>query len=222
VRLIIIVGMLALVVAAPMRAQQKQPRTNPGTNCGDGSPLRNDNNFNEFYLRAVYDYFEPPDWSPAQIMITVSGEGTLKLWTNGKRFKLWTYTTMPHNINKYLDDLSDSCRLPGNPSEAARLIKVKWESADLSSEQFAQIHQNLTNALSQYVSSAQQRYSAPEGHIYLDATSYRVEYDNTYGHVDFEVMEDPERFKPVLDWIHQLQKLAEASFHRPFGSPTNE
>jgi hypothetical protein len=222
VRRIIVVVMLTLVAGASTHSQQKRPRTNPGSHCGDVSALRIDDGFSEFYVRAVYDYFQPPDWNKALIRIAVRGDSELKLWTDGKRYQLWTYTTTPHNIYKYLDDLSDSCRLPGSPSDAARLIKVKWESADISSSQFAQIHQNLILALSQYVSRAQQRYSTLEGHMYLDAFVYRVGYDNAYEHLDVEVIADHKEFKPMLDWIVQLQKLAESSFHRPFRDKADE
>lgn len=216
-RIMALAAAFVILGAAPAHPQQKRPRTNPATKCGDESLWRNDNSFSEFYSKAVYDNFEPPDWKKASIRITVDGEASLKLWTNGEQFKLWTYTTKPRNINKYLDDLSDSCRLPGSPAEVAALVKIKWESADLSSEQFAQIHRNLIQALSQYVSSAQQRYKALTPMIYLDAIGFRVKYDNPIEDINVEVVEDPKQYKPILDWIHDLQKLAEVKFHRPFG-----
>lgn len=134
---------------------------------------------------------------------------------DGKRFQIGTYAATPRNINKYLDDLSDACRLPDNPFDAARLIKIKTESADVSGTQFAQIHKDLILATSQSVSNAQQRYSMLEGHMYLDASVYRVMYDNTYEHIEVAVIEDPKEYKPMLDWIRQLQQLAESSFHHP-------
>jgi len=214
-RRVSVVGILIVATSALTYSQQKQFRTNPGTRCGDASTIRNDDDYGEFYRRAVYDSFEPPDWGKAHIRIALRGATELRLWTDGKRFQIWTYATTPRNINKYLDDLSDACRLPANPSDAARLIKIKTESADLSGTQFAQIHKDLILATSQYLSSAQQRYGKLGDHLYLDATVDRVLYDNTYERIEVTVIDDPKEFGPMVDWIRQLLQLAENSFHHP-------
>ena len=139
----------------------------------------------------------------------------LRLWTDGKRFQIWTYTTTPCNINKYLEDLSDACRLPANPSDAARLIKIKTEIADVSGAQFAQIHKDLLLAISQYASNAQQRYGTMESLVFLDSSVYRVIYDNGVEHIEVSFYGDPKEYKPMVDWIRELQQLAESSFHHP-------
>jgi hypothetical protein len=214
-RRVIVVGIIIVASSALTYSQQKQSRTNPGTRCGDASTIRNDDEYGEFYRRAVYDYFQPPDWEKAKIRIALRGATELRLWTDGKRFHIWTYATTPRNINRYLDDLSDACRLPANPSDAARQIKIKTETADLSETQFAQIHEDLILAASQYLSSAQQRYGKLHDHLYLDATVDRVIYDNTYEHIEATVIDDAKEFGPMLDWIRQLLQLAENRFHHP-------
>jgi hypothetical protein len=214
-RRVSVVGILIAATSALTYSQQKYPRTNPGTRCGTESTIRNDDDYGEYYRRAVYDYFQPPDWGKAKIRIALRGETELRLWTDGKRFQIWTYITTPRNINRYLDDLSDACRLPANPSDAARLIKIKTETADVSESQFAQIHKGLILATSQYLSSAQQRYGKLRDHLYLDATVDRVLYDNTYEHIEVTVIDDPNEFGPMVDWIRELRQLAENSFHHP-------
>ena len=52
--------------------------------------------------------------------------------------------------------------------------------------------------------------------IYLDAIGYRVVYNNPYEHIEVNVVEDPKQYKPIRDWIHDLQELAEDEFHRSF------
>jgi len=210
-----VLGMIIVAASALTYSQQKYPRTNPGSRCGGESTIRNDDDYGDHYRRAVYDYFEPPDWGKAQIRIAVRGGEELRLWTNGERFQIWTYTTTPRNINKYLDDLSDACRLPANPSDAARLIKIKTESADLSGTQFAQIHKDLILAISQYVSNAQQRYDTPESFVLLDSSVYRVIYDNGVEHIEVTLDEDPKEYEPMVDWNRELRQLAENSFHHP-------
>jgi len=211
----IVLGIIIVATSAMAYSQRDPSRRNPGTRCDGESTFRNDDDYGPYYLSAVYDYFNPPDWGKAQIRIAVRGATELRLWTDGERFQIWTYTTTPRNINKYMDDLSDACRLPANPSDAARLIKIKTERADLSATQFAKIHKDLILATSQYASSAQQRYGTIEGHMYLDASVYRVIYDNTYEQIEVKVIEDPKEYKLMLDWVREIQQLAENSFHHP-------
>jgi hypothetical protein len=215
-----------LLAIVPIHSQQKKPRSSPAADCIKGNPWRNDDSFSKFYFKSVEDNFEPADWKKGLIRITVRGEANLMLWTDGEQFRLWTYTTDPHNIYKYFDELSDACRLPASPALAAAFIKIKWERADISAAQFAQFHVNLTQALAQYASSAQQRYDSMMQTklwaIYLDAVGYRVFYENSYEHMNAEVMEDPKQYKRILDWIHSLQDLAETRFHRHFGIKDRE
>jgi hypothetical protein len=211
-RFIKMTGFLCFMVAVlPTYSRDQEPRTNPGIVCGEGSA------WVPMYYNALYDEIEPPEWRHAAIRISIEGWRKLDLWTDGKTFKLWTDARVPSNIEQFLLDLNKSCRLPADPAEVAKLIKVEWESADLSSTQFEQIHKGFTKALAEYVSSAQRRYSTMEWNIYLDATIYRIKYHNGIEDIDVKVVEDPKQHKLMLDWVHEVQKLAEARFHRPFG-----
>ncbi len=222
-RLLWLAATFTFLMAAPMQPEYKQVRTNPGSKCGNKS-----RGLPDFYDTAVFERIEPPDWRKSLIRIAVGQTIQLDLWTDGEQFKLWTDTPTPRNIEKFLLDLDQSCRLPADPAEAAALIKVKWESAELSSAQFAQIHQGFTTALSQYTSSTQGRYSTMMESrlkvIYLDSILFRIVYDNSYEHIEVQVWNDPKQGqnKPMLDWIHQLLTLAEANFHRPFKPETTE
>jgi len=51
--------------------------------------------------------------------------------------------------------------------------------------------------------------------MYLDASVYRVIYDNTYEQIEVKVIEDPKEYKLMLDWVREIQQLAENSFHHP-------
>src|ERR1700722_14066607 len=104
-------------------SQTKNQRSNPGSECGDQSPWRRDLNFYNYYRMAVLNQLNmPPDWKSGLLKLTLyDGEVPLDLWTDGTHSKLWTFKAVPPSIQKYLDELSDSCRLPGNPSAAAAL-----------------------------------------------------------------------------------------------------
>jgi hypothetical protein len=145
------------------------------------------------------------------------------LWSDGKNFRLWTDTPeiAQKSIGDFLLDLDQSCHLPGDPADAAALIKVKWESSDLSSPQFAQIHRDFTEALSHYVAKIQDRYAAMIatrlGVVHLDAEGYSIRYDNSYEHIELLVWKmNDEPINPMLSWAHQLQRLAEERFKRSF------
>jgi hypothetical protein len=210
---ILTLAALVLFVAIPLPAQQPAP-TNPGKVCGDRSKSLPD-----FYYEAVIARIEPPDWRPSLIKISVGRERKLALWTDGETFKLWTDTfeITQKNITAFLFDLDQSCRLPADPAEAAALIKVKWESLELSAAQFAQIHRDFTEALSQYVAKIQPRYGTiiakRKIKVYLDAGGYSIVYDNMDEHVELYVWDiDDEPVNPMLSWVHQLKRLAEQKF----------
>lgn len=215
-----------LLLAAPSLSGQRESRAKPEPNCAN--PLRNDESYSESYFRAAYDSFKPtdPDWRRSLIRIQVEAEEPLFLWTDGDRFKLLTYSTTPKNVDKYLLDLADSCRLPGLPSDATWRLKVKWESVDLSELQFAEIHSGLTHALSQYVLSAQSRYDpmikTKLRSIWLDAIGYRIVYENSDEYIEVKPIRNSEGAGAIVDWVFSLQKLANSSFHRPFGGDDRE
>jgi hypothetical protein len=210
---------LWVLSAAPLRAQNNRPRTNPGKACGVQSK-----GLPDFYHEAVLALIKPPNWEGSlfRIMI-VSGERKLALWTDGEAFKLWTETPdIPKkNIDDFLFRLDEKCVLPADPREAVALLRIKWQSVDLSAAQFAKIHADFVNALSQFVSSVGGRYDETmksKGRVfYLHTVVYRVAYynDRDYDPIEISVWNDPDLHEPMLAWIHQLQKLGEDSFHHP-------
>jgi hypothetical protein len=210
-------GALALLSAGPLYAQDHRPRTNPAKPCGDQSK-----GLPGFYYDAVLAHITPPNWERSLIRIMiVSGERKLALWTDGENFKLWTETPdIPQKtIDEFLFDLDQKCVLPADPTEAVALLRIKWQSADLSAAQFAKIHADFINALSQFVSSAGARYDeamkSKVGILYLHTVLYSVAYDDDYEPMEISVWNVPDIHEPMLTWIHQLQKLGEDSFHHP-------
>jgi len=213
---ILTVAALLLFVTGPLPVQE-QARTNPGTVCGDRS-----NGLPDFYYEAVIARIEPPDWKKSLIRITVGQEKKLALSSDGKNLKLWTETPeiTQKSIGDFLLDLDQSCRLPADPAAAAAFIKVKWESSDLSSPQFGQIHRDFTEALSHYVAKIQNRYDSIIATrlfvVHLDSEGYSIVYDNSYEHLELEGWNmNDEPINPMLSWVHQLRKLAEEKFKRP-------
>jgi hypothetical protein len=218
-RLLAILAILALASGTPVRAQTRRVRANPGLKCGDQSPGIPDS-----YERALLDHFEPPGWRSSQSRISVGQAEKLDLWTDGAQFKLWTDTFSPTDVDKFLDDLNQSCRLPADPIEAASLLKVKWESVDLSPARFGELYRSFTIALGQYVSGIKAIPSStlePKSRVvYVDASRFQIVFDNGYQHMEASVWDDPkqEPNTPMLKWIAELQKLADESFHRSSGA----
>jgi hypothetical protein len=208
---------LVLFVIGILTAQEAT-RTNPGTVRGDQSK-----GLPDFYYEAVLARIDPPDWKKSLIRITVGKEKKLALWSDGKNFRLWTDTpeVAQKSIGDFLLDLDQSCHLPGDPADAAALIKAKWESSDLSSPQFGHIHRDFTEALSHYVAKTQNRYDSIIATrlfvVHLDSEGYSIVYDNSYEHLELQVwnMNDQPN-NPMLSWVHQLQRLAEERFKRSF------
>jgi len=178
-----------------------------------------------FFEEKALESIEPPNWKHALIRIGVSSGTKLYLSTDGEKFTLWTSSTTFRDADRFLLNLERSCRLPIEPQDAAALIPVKWESVDLKVEDFAQIHRDLTNALARYAASAQENYASileTNGRaIYLDATAFRVVYDNSYQSFQAEVVDDPKQNKAMLEWIQKLQKVAEERFHHTIWNHEN-
>lgn len=211
-----LIWVFIIAIAAFANAQQSMKRLNPGSPCAAQSK-----GLPDFYREAVLSHIEPPDWKHSLLRISIGKEKKLALWTDGDRFRLWTNTfdMAEKTVGEFLFRLDDSCRLPADPAQAAALVRVKWESADLSAEQFAEIHQHLVDALSQYVAQSARKYptimSTKSSAIYLDARMFSIRYENGYERLTVDVIDDPKEQGPMLDWIYQLEKLAEGKFHRP-------
>jgi len=190
----------------------------PGSQCG-----RQSGDLTYSYKIAVVEQLEPPNWKRSLVRISIGTATKLDLWTDGHTFKLWTSKKTLKEIDEFLLNLDKSCRLPAEPGDAAALLPVKWESADLTSAQFAQIHQDFLHALSQYVASAQERFDLMMQKkiqiVLLDATVLRIFYDNSYEQIQVDVFHDPDpepkEHKPLVEWIRSIEKMAEDRFHHP-------
>jgi hypothetical protein len=179
------------------------------------------------YLVAVLAQINPPGWDQGLVKITMGAERKLALWTDGEKFRLWMDSPeLPQkSISAFLRDLDESCHLPSNPLDAAALIRVTWESTELSAVEFSRIHHSLMSALSQYVDKVRDRYnSITETRlipIYVDSSSYRIVYDNHFEHIEIEAwnVSEPTEENLLIKWAHDLQKLAQGSFRKPGGLP---
>jgi hypothetical protein len=221
---ILLAGALALLWAAPLWPQGQQPQqTQPsqGANCGNTPALHQTTQYYDDVVRAIH----PPFPASQGITILVGDEKKLVLHTDGEKFQLWTDTLdMPaKNIWTFLNDLDDACHLPLNPADVVGLLKVKWQSQEISRAEFERLHTDFMTALAQYASGVQKKsayFLATRAEaFYLDASDYTIVYDNTYQHFQIQAPDVPDDHKvdPMIEWVHELQKAAEDSFHRPFG-----
>ena len=176
-----------------------------------------------YYFEALKQ-IKPPEWKDSLISITVGAEVKLVLWTDGAQFRLFTDTLKtPKKIYDFFLDLDRSCRLPPTPDEAAKLVDIQWESTDLTSAQFGTLHREFTTALGQYAAEMQNSYNplmrSQLVPTYVDAVRYTIVYDNHYQHDEVQAWDVPEHgtgTEAMLNWVHELHRLGEASFHRPF------
>jgi hypothetical protein len=201
-----------------LTAQNQQVQNSAATVCEDQSKALPD-----LYYEAVLDRIEPPGSKDWLLSITLTGERKLVLGTTGEQFELWTDTPdmKGKTIGQFLKDLAGSCRLPYLPTDAAGLVKVKWENRELSPDQFSRIHEALMRAASAYVSVADERYSSlvktKMTQICLDCLHFRIIYDNAHEHFELHVQDVGDKSAdPTVKWGRDVLRLAEESFHRPF------
>ena len=194
-RILGVAAILVLLLSTAAQPQQKQAPSKSGWKCGsrvDQLPY--------YYEEAALENIEPPEWRHGLIRISVGTETRMDLWTDGETFKLWTMSILFRGVDTFLLGLNKVCRLPMEPDHASDLIKVKWESVDLTAAQFEQIHQDFTSALAQYDSGAQARYGdmiATKMRVdYVDTSDFRIVYDNSHEHIEAGVWNDPAQNKP--------------------------
>jgi hypothetical protein len=177
------------------------------------------------YYWDVISQFEPPHFEKYPISIAEGAEIKIVLVADGDKFEMWTDTPQisEKGVNAFLWDLAEHCRLPLDPADAAKMIKLKWEKVDLSAAQFAELHRQFTEAATSYASRAQNRYApllsdylSGERMIHLDGFRYPIVYDNQQEHIELQVWDTAG--DPMVKWVHDLKQLAESSFHRSFGS----
>lgn len=214
-------AVLSLLAASVHARPRNSPQSNPGSNWKCGPHV---DELSYGYELAVVNAIEPPVWKGGLIMISVGTAVSINLWSDGNVFKLWATTSAVRfrDVERSLLQLNQACRLPMEPEDAARLLKVKWESSDLSPAEFAQLHSNFIKAPMDYEAIARDKYDdamrTKEEEVRLGGEDIHVTYRNGYGQqITAEVLSDPEYNKPMLDWIHELQRVATGKFHRQFG-----
>jgi|SRR5277367_2149268 len=208
-----------VAVTSPLlnaQVSQDQAQSNPAAACGGQS-----RGLPDFCYDGVLSLIKPPEAQHHLIEIMAGGETRLVLWTDGQMFKLWTnkVVTPQKNIGQFLLELDQGCHLPPDPQDAFALLKMTWESKDLSAAQFARLHRGFTEALSKYAANMQGRYAKTiatrTSIVSLDADAYSIIYDNSYEHVHLDATNRDGDTDPVVVWARGLQKLGEESFHRP-------
>jgi hypothetical protein len=219
VRIVAAVTFLALSPALAQAQHKTPPKTNPGLPCGsDGASVPYS------YDQAVLNGIKPPVEQGKRQLITimVGREKPIVLQTDGEEFAIRTATPQiaQKNIYAFLEDLNDSCRLPADPDDAIKLIPFKWESKDLTADEFGQLHADFSKALLQYVSNMGDEYrsivKSRMMSILLDATCYSIAYDNqNYSEFNIEVCEGDKPSNPIVEWVHSLHIFAESIFHHP-------
>jgi hypothetical protein len=210
----------AALLALSLALAESQVNTGPTLACTDKERKMGGQDL--YYFEAL-SQIKPPEWKDSLISITVGAEVKLILWTDGTQFRLLTDTPKtPRKIHDFFLDLDRSCRLPSTPDEAVKLVDIQWESTDLTSAQFGTLHRDFTTALGQYAGEMQNRYNPLMRSqlipTYLDAVRYTIVYDNHYQHDEVQAWDVPEDGKtdPMVNWVHELHRLGEAAFHRPF------
>jgi hypothetical protein len=218
-RVLVLLACLFFFVGVAV-AQEGRDDAAPAKPCGNQAKWT----IPDEYYSAVLADIRPVGLGQSLIRITTGGEIKLVLWTDGEKFMLSTDTfDLPQkSIWQFLLDLDRACRLPTDPNDAAALIKIHWEHKELSAAEFATIHERFSAALVNYVSKIQSRYSPllPNRMIgsYVDAVQYSIVYDNNSEHIEIGAWNVPENhvLNPMATWVHELRKVAEASFHRSF------
>jgi hypothetical protein len=189
----------------------------PGWRCG-----RNAQDIPYYYEEAVRGQIVPPEWRQYSIIKFSVGPGTkFDFWTDGNSFKLSAAIVTLPNVEDQLRAMQRICQLPEDPDQAAPLIHVKWESADLSGAQFSTVHGDLLRALSEYAQQAEHSYDSilesKSRIVFVDALQYHIAYDNSREHIEADVWNDPTRQdRSILDWVTEVRELAESRFHHDF------
>jgi hypothetical protein len=220
---LILCGVVATSPLLNAQVSQAQARSNPAAPCGDQS-----RGLPDFYYDAVLSLIKPPEAHHHLVQIMAGGEIKLVLWTDGQKFKLWTnkLVTPQKNIGQFLLDLDQDCRLPPDPQDAFALLKMTWESKDLSAAQFAQLHLGFTEALAKYGANIQGRYAemiaTRTSVVFFEADAYSIIYDNSYEHVQMHATNRNDDLDPIVDWARRLQKIGEDGFQRPFWRRVSE
>jgi len=215
-----------LVVALPGYAQQPPRQGLPRANalCKDqGHALSSG-----AYVYSVLEHIWPPAF-PVSGGITAAVQlmpaQKLFLHSDGSKFQLWagTANVPDENVWRFLGELADSCRLPADPADAVKLLNIRWESRELPRLQFGKLHDDFLTALSQYVSTVREGSTSFMAtglmRFPVDASQYTIVYDNSWEHLEIKEWDLPinGQTSSMMQWVRQLQDVAEHSFQRHFG-----
>lgn len=225
----LIVIALTLSLATPLYSQRERPSQQKVTfNCENQQHALESG----VYVYAVMDRIWPPDSLPPVPVgsgITLSVQywpaGKVFLHTKGTKFELWLGTPgVPKgNIWDFLEDAADTCKLPPDPAEAVKLLKVHWEVDTLTREQFERLNGDFLSALTEYVSTVRERsaYFLTKGLKGggVDASGYRIVYDNSWEHFEIHELDLPidGQPSPMIKWVRDFQVIAEKAFHVALG-----
>jgi len=190
----------------------------PALKCGErGQGLATDTYYHAVLERAL----RPRNWQTSLITISISASGSeskLILREENGSFELMRGTA-DSDIHKQLISLDTSCQLPSDPLDAAELVHVNWSKAELSADNFRQIHDEFASALSQVAAKMQARYinllATHTAYLNLHTAQYSIVYDNKFEHVQVvadDVTGNPAEIDPTIRWVHSVLLLSEKSF----------
>jgi hypothetical protein len=184
------------------------------------------------YVDAVLREVRPPTVLPpspvsAGIKVAVQFASQVKvfLYTDGHKFELLmgTANVPGNNVWSFLEDVADSCSLPPDPADAVKLLKIKWNTKELSQEEFVHLHADFMAALTSYISTVRERAD----HFMtkqisgggVDASYYTIMYDNSWEHLEINELDLPldGQTSPMIKWVHDFQKQVERTFHVSIG-----
>ena len=219
---------LAFSSALPVYSQ-RPPQDGPptaGVGCEDQSHALASGAYGLAVLEQVWPAAFPRS-AGITIAVVFRPEISVLLHTDGTKFELWigTANVPKNNVWNFLEDLAESCHLPPDPADAVKLLNIQWEAKELKPAQFEQLHKDFITALTDYVSTVRERsahfMSKRSQGGGVDASIYPVVYDNSWEHLKIEEWDLPVNGKPspIIKWVHELQSVAQLTFHRAIVGP---
>ena len=213
---ILVAALLVLSSALPLRRQESHSQAAPSAGCvQEGQALG-------WRYDEIVSLIWPPDWDQQAVTIAMGEPSKLILRTDGdKEFELLAGEPEQPDVYGFLLDLANSCRLPADPEAAADLVKMRWETRQISRAQFEKLHADFTAALAQYAARINATYgSIISTHLIsaaVDAGRELIVYDNFSEHVEvYSWIVEGNKDDPILKWGRELNQSAADTFHRPY------
>lgn len=179
----------------------------------------------DWYYQAVWDRIWPPDKPQSLIVIKLSDYFDTKIVLRKRdkaTFELLRLSSS-ESIFSILNDLDQSCRLPSSPTDAVKLLQVRWKKIEISHAQFEKLHREFTTSLSDYVLDIRRRYGSDERIIIFHGKEYDISYDNDgYEHIEVVVNDGSDRSGsafPLSNWAREVLALSEKTTSGP--APSN-